>query len=133
MRIVTAYMAAALTFVVLDLIWLGYVAYGFYRQELGALLADPFNLPVAIAFYLLFMAGLTYFAIVPALESGDALKALVNGALFGLFCYATYDLTNLATLKGFSTKLALADMAWGTLVSGVSAYAGAKAALYLSS
>lgn len=133
MRTIVAYVAASLTFVVLDILWLGYIAYSFYRNELGPLLADPFNLPAAFAFYLLFMAGLLYFAISPAVESGDALKALVNGALFGLFCYATYDLTNLATLKGFSTKLAIADMAWGTLVSGISAFAGAKAALYLSS
>lgn len=128
MRMLAAYVAAGLTFLALDLIWLGYVAYGFYRTELGPLLAEPINIPAAAAFYLIFLSGLTFFAISPALTEGGMSRALVLGALFGFFCYATYDLTNLATIKGFPIRVALVDMVWGAVLSGISAAAGTKAA-----
>jgi uncharacterized membrane protein len=131
MKTLVAYVAAGLTFLVLDLVWLGYVAYGFYRNELGPLLAEPFNIPAAAAFYFVFLVGLTYFAIIPALAEGGVWRALMLGAMFGFFCYATYDLTNLATIKGFPIRVALIDMAWGAALSGLSAAAGAKAASLL--
>lgn len=128
MKLVVAYLAAAAAFLTLDFLWLGYVANSFYRSELGPLLAQNFNIPVALVFYALFLIGLIIFAVAPALESGGVMRALTLGALFGFFAYATYDMTNLATLRGFSWKVALVDMAWGTAISGISAAVAAKAA-----
>lgn len=128
MRFVLAYIAASAVFLVLDMIWLGYVAHGFYRSELGPLLADKFNIPAAVAFYALFVVGLMIFAVHPALESGGVPRALLLGALFGFFAYGTYDLTNLATMKGYSYRIAFVDMAWGTVLSGLCAAAATKVA-----
>jgi uncharacterized membrane protein len=128
MKMVVAYFAAAAAFLVLDLLWLGYVASGFYRSELGPLLAESVNISAALVFYALFPVGLMIFAVGPALESGGVPRAFLLGALFGFFAYATYDLTNLATLKGFSLRMALVDMAWDGLLAGTSAAAGSKAA-----
>ncbi len=123
-RVAIAYAATAIVFCGLDFIWLGFVAKGYYQAQVGALLLDKPNLPVAAMFYALYVVGVLVFAVMPALDAGSWSKALFQGALFGLFAYATYDLTNLATLKGWSTGLALLDMAWGAVVSGVSATAG---------
>lgn len=128
MRMVVAYLAAAAVFLVLDLLWLGYIASGFYRNELGPLLAESVNIPAAVAFYALFVAGLMIFAVAPAHGSGGVLRALQLGTLFGFFAYATYDLTNLATLKGFTWRVAVVDIVWGSFLAGASAAAGAKAA-----
>jgi uncharacterized membrane protein len=112
------YAVAAATFVVLDLAWLGLVANGLYRRILGDLLRDSPNVPAAIAFYALFLAGLTYFAIAPAVDSGSLAEALLRGAAFGLVTYATWDLTNLAVLSGFPAAIVPVDLAWGTVLGG---------------
>jgi uncharacterized membrane protein len=125
MKLLVAYLTTATVFLVLDLLWIGYVGSDFYRTHLGPLMAESFNAVAAVAFYLLFIAGLVFFAVLPALESGGALRALVLGGALGLVAYATYDLTNLATLKGYPVKLALVDLSWGTVVSAISAMAGA--------
>jgi uncharacterized membrane protein len=125
MRALLPYLAATTAFVLIDLVWLGVIAKGFYRRELGTLMANPINVPVAMFFYLIFPLGLVIFAIEPA--HGNIWGALRQGALFGFFAYATYDLTNLATLKNWSAKLSLADMAWGTVLSGACAAIGAWA------
>ncbi len=115
------YAVAAVAFVVLDLIWLGLVANGLYRRIMGDLLRDSPNVPAAVAFYALFLGGLTYFAIAPAVDTGTLADALLRGALFGLVTYATWDLTNLAVLKGFPAAIVPIDMAWGTVLgAGVS-------------
>ena len=95
-----------------------------YRQELGSLLLDKPNLPIAGAFYLLYVVGIVVLAIVPALGEGGWIKALLMGAVLGLVAYGTYDITNLSTLKGWSVKLAVIDIAWGTALSAVSAAIG---------
>ncbi len=118
MKFVTTYLAAAATFLALDLLWLGVVARDFYRVQLGPLMADEINWTAGLAFYLMFVAGLVIFAVQPAMNGGTWHQAALYGALFGFFCYATYDLTNLATLKGWPLPMALADMAWGAVVSG---------------
>ncbi len=103
-----------------------------YRPFIGSMLADQFRLAPAIAFYALYAAGLTLFAVWPGLVEGGWKKALLWGGLFGLFAYGTYDLTNLATLKVWSLRLSLIDMTWGVLVSaGSSAIACAIAARLL--
>jgi uncharacterized membrane protein len=121
---VVAYIAAAVVFLGLDAIWLSRIALGMYRQELGSLLLDKPNLPIAAAFDLLYVVGIVVLAIVPALSEGGWIKALLLGAVLGLVAYGTYDITNLSTLKGWSTRLALIDIAWGTALTAVSAAIG---------
>src|SRR5436190_1493882 len=124
MTYVVAYIATAVVFLGLDALWLSKVALGMYRQELGSLLLDKPNLPIAAGFYLLYVVGIVVLAIVPALGEGGWIKALLMGAVLGLVAYGTYDITNLSTLRGWSTRLALIDIAWGTALSAVSAAIG---------
>jgi uncharacterized membrane protein len=124
MAYVVAYIATAIVFLGLDALWLSKVALGMYRQELGSLLLEKPNLPIAAGFYLLYVVGIVVLAIVPALTDGGWVKALLLGAVLGLVAYGTYDITNLSTLKGWSTRLALIDIAWGTALSAVSAAIG---------
>jgi uncharacterized membrane protein len=127
MRNLIAYGAALVAMLVLDGLWLGLVAKRMYQEALGPLMAEPVNWPAAAAFYLLYPVGLVVFVIRPELDGGGYQGALLRGALFGLIAYATYDLTNLATLKGFPLKIALADMAWGAVASAVAAGAAIAA------
>ena len=115
------YAATATLMVALDLVWLGVVAKPLYQQGIGHLMAEQPKMAVAALFYAIFALGLLVFAVLP---SGTWIQSAASGALFGFFAYATYDLTNLATLRNWPLTLALLDMAWGTLVSGVSAVAG---------
>ena len=124
MTYAVAYVATALGFLVLDAVWLGLVAKNFYQQEIGPLLLDKFNMTAAVAFYLIFVAGVVIFAVMPAVRAGSWETALLLGALFGFFAYATYDLTNLATLKGWSPTVTVIDIAWGAVVTGISATVG---------
>jgi uncharacterized membrane protein len=114
---VKLYFFSTAVFFSLDMVWLGFVAKNFYRQHIGGLLRTDVNWPGAIIFYLLFLAGVEYFAIAPSVAAGSALKAVISGALFGLITYATYDLTNYATMKDFPLIVVLVDMAWGMFLS----------------
>src|SRR3954454_14323366 len=118
-RTIVLYVAAALVFFPLDMIWLGLVARDFYRSQLGDLLLPQPNWGIAILFYLLYLVGLVVFVMIPAADKGSVVDALLYGALFGLVAYATYDLTNYATLKGYPPVLAFASMAWGAVRCGV--------------
>jgi uncharacterized membrane protein len=122
-KYLAAYAATAIVMIAIDLIWLGVVAKPLYQQGIGHLMAERPNVPFAVLFYLLFPVGLMIFAVLPNVASAW-LSVAIAGALFGFFTYATYDLTNLATLKAWPVGLALIDMAWGTMVSAVSASAG---------
>lgn len=109
-------------FFVIDMIWLGLVARNFYRQHLGGLMRPDVNWVAAIVFYLLFIVGLVVFVIEPAIDAGSLLQAVWRGALFGLVTYATYDLTNLATLRDWPVLVTVVDLAWGmVLASSVAA------------
>ena len=123
-RIVLTYLMTTVVFFAVDMLWLGVVAKGFYRRHLGPLLAEQVNWTAAIVFYLLFIAGILVFAVFPALDKGSLGRAVLLGCLFGLLTYATYDLTNLATLKGFPPIVAVVDLAWGTFLTGVVSTAG---------
>lgn len=125
MTYIAAYVAALLVFVLADMVWLGTMVSRLYRPTIGDLLLSGVNLPPAILFYLVYPVGLVIFAIVPALKSGNIATALFLGALFGFFTYATYDLTNQATLRAWSTTLTVADIAWGSILGGISALASA--------
>ena len=117
-----AYALSLFVLVVLDLFWLLGPGRPLYVSEIGGLLRSQPQLGVSLAFYLLYAAGLTYFGVMPSLKASSAVLALGQGALFGLMAYATYDLTNLAVLNGFTLRIALIDMAWGTVLSGVTAW-----------
>lgn len=123
---VTLYLMSVPVFFAIDMVWLGFVASNFYKSQLGSLMGD-INWTAAIIFYLVFLVGLTYFAIYPAAIKNSLLTAAMLGALFGFFTYATYDLTNLATLKNWPLSVTIVDMVWGTVlgatVSVVTLYA----------
>lgn len=101
-----------------------------YKQTLGDILLPSVNIAPAIAFYLLYPLGLVYFAVIPSLKSGSSSDALINGALFGLFAYATYELTNYATLRNWTLQITVVDIAYGAIASG--AVAAVAAALVLT-
>lgn len=102
---------------IIDMVWLMWLGRGFYVEEIGSLLLEQPNLIAAFTFYALYIAGLVYLVIAPAAEAESVMKAVVSGAVFGLVAYATYDLTNLAVMKGFTLKIALIDMVWGMVLS----------------
>jgi len=118
------YAGTVVVFFAIDLVWLNLVAKDFYRERIGGLLLDQFNLPVALGFYLLYIVGIIVFAVLPGIQAGSVLEALWRGALFGLVAYGTYDLTNLSTLKDWSPVLTVVDMVWGTVLTGAVASAG---------
>ncbi len=127
MTYVISYVATAISFLALDFVWLGFVAKSFYREEIGPLLLEKFNMAAAVGFYLIFVVGIVIFAVLPAVQAGSWKTALLYGALFGFFTYATYDMTNLATLKGWSPIVTIVDIAWGTALTGVAAVVGYSA------
>ena len=114
---IPALVATFVIMAVLDAIWLTLVARHFYRDNLGHLLADVTNWPPAIAFYVIYTIGTWFFATQPGVDGGSVLAAVLRGGAFGFVAYATYDLTNHATLRGWPTLVTVVDMAWGTLLS----------------
>ena len=117
MRYLKLYLVSLAAFFAIDMLWLGLAARSFYQQYLGFLMAPNPNWFVAILFYLLFNVGLLFFVIVPGLKDNSLKTTLLKAALFGLITYATYDLTNLATLKDWPALLSIVDMFWGTVLS----------------
>ncbi len=115
------YLSFLVALIVIDLAWLLGVAKNLYRNEMGDLMASEPKLLAGLAFYLLYALGVCIFVIVPALSKQSWIYALQYGALFGLFCYMTYDLTNLAVVRNFPTQLAFIDIAWGSLVTALCA------------
>lgn len=118
-----AYISAALVFFGLDFVWLSRVAIGFYRSQIGETLRDRPNMAAAGLFYLFYIAGIVYFAVLPGLQKDSLAVACLNGALLGLIAYGTYDMTNLATLKNWSLSVSIVDMLWGTVLTALSASA----------
>lgn len=119
MEAVKAYIVAFITFFLIDIVWLVVVARKLYRQELGFLMSDKPNWIAAAIFYLIFILGIVFFVIHPALEKGSWTYALFAGLLFGFITYATYDLTNLATIKNWPLKITIIDLIWGTSLGGL--------------
>jgi uncharacterized membrane protein len=119
--LVVAWITALVAFTGIDFVWLSRMGDAFYRPAMGDMVLNGFRLAPAIVFYLIYAAGLTWIAVRPALAEGGWTVALVNGAVLGFVAYATYDLTNQATLRHWSTALTVVDIAWGTLLSGVAA------------
>ncbi len=124
---IVAAITAALVFGALDAVWLSWAGPNFYRPRLGDILADSFRVMPALVFYAAYIAAIVWFAVRPGLSLGIGAAAL-NGALLGAICYATYDLTNQATMRTWSTTVTVADIAWGAFVTAVAAAAASFAA-----
>jgi uncharacterized membrane protein len=123
-KLIISYLLTTVVFFAIDMAWLGFIAKNLYRKYLGSFLSDTVNWTAAIIFYLLFIVGIFYFAILPAVEKISLAKAVLSGALFGFFTYATYDLTNLATLKNWPLPIVFIDIAWGAVLTGLVSTAG---------
>lgn len=123
-KLVSVYLASLAAFLVVDLLWLGVVAKGIYQKYLGSFLAPKPNWPAAFIFYGLFVVGVMIFAVIPALKSGEPLKAIFWGALFGFFTYMTYELTNYAVIKDWPAGIVFIDIIWGVVLSSIVALAG---------
>ncbi|MBL8031194.1 MAG: DUF2177 family protein [Candidatus Doudnabacteria bacterium] len=114
---VKLYFIALPVFFVIDMVWLGLVAKNFYRSQIGGLMKSDVNWLAAVIFYLIFIVGLVVFVVQPAMAKGSWVHALVFGALFGLVCYATYDLTNLAVAKDWPLLVTVVDLIWGAVLA----------------
>jgi uncharacterized membrane protein len=131
-KYLASYAATAAVLLLIDMVWLGVIAKSMYREGIGHLMAESPNMFAAGAFYLLYPIGLMAFAVLPNASAGGLFveatspwaRAIVAGALFGLFAYATYDLSNLATLKNWPLSLTLVDIAWGMFASALATAAG---------
>lgn len=124
MRYLLAYVGTGLVMGLLDAIWLTLMAPRVYQPAIGELLAPRPNMRAAVAFYLIYVFGIVFLAVLPALREGYAVRAATLGAVFGLVAYATYDLTNQATLRVWPAHLTLVDLAWGTFVTTAAALGG---------
>lgn len=131
-KLASLYGICVAIFFALDFIWLSTATQRIYRRYLGNLLADQPKLGIAAGFYLLFVVGIVALAVLPALKDGSVVSALWRGALFGFLAYATYDLTNLSTIRDWPWQVSVIDMAWGTALNAVVAVAGYYAAHWLS-
>lgn len=124
MRYLLAYLGAGVTMGILDALWLTVMGGRLYRPAIGAIMADRPDMRAAVVFYLLYVFGIVFLAIMPALKEGSLVRALASAAVFGLVAYATYDLTNQATLKVWPVHITLVDMAWGAFVTTAAALGG---------
>jgi uncharacterized membrane protein len=122
--IIISYVLTTIVFFAIDMAWLGFIAKDLYRKYLGSFLSDKVNWPAAIIFYLVFIAGIFIFVIGPSFEKQSATRAVLLGAIFGFIAYATYDLTNYATLKGFPLTIVFIDLAWGAVLTSIVSLAG---------
>lgn len=130
-KLIICYLLTFAVFFVIDMAWLGFIAKDFYRKHLGGFLSDQVNWSAAFIFYLLFIVGVFIFAILPAVEKNSVRTAMILGGLFGFFTYATYDLTNLATLKNWPILIVFVDVIWGIVLTGIVSTAGFYIAQWL--
>jgi uncharacterized membrane protein len=123
-KLALLYLGTAAVFFAIDFAWLSFATRRFYQPYLGELLLERPNLPVAAGFYLVYVVGIIALAIIPGLQQGSIWEAVWRAALFGFLAYATYDLTNLATVKGWAWQVSVIDMIWGTVLNSAVAFAG---------
>lgn len=112
------YLITTVIFFVIDMLWLGFVAKSFYREKLAFIFTGDVNWPAAIVFYLLYIGGILYFAVLPSMKDAQWQTALLNGAILGGMCYATYDLTNMATIRQWPLIVVVVDIVWGIVLTG---------------
>jgi uncharacterized membrane protein len=118
-KIIITYLITLVAFVAIDMVWLVWLARATYVAEIGDLLRKQPNLPAALVFYLVFAAGLVFFAVSPGLKSGSLFQTMALAAALGFVAYGTYDLTNLSVMNGFGVKIAIIDLVWGTCLSAI--------------
>lgn len=123
-KLLISYALTFVVFFIVDMAWLGFIAKDLYKKYLGGFLSEQVNWTAAVIFYLLFIVGVFIFAIMPSVEKNSVISAVTLGALFGFFTYATYDLTNLATLKGWPITIVFIDIIWGSVLTGIVSTAG---------
>ncbi len=123
-KLLLSYLGTAVVFFAVDMLWLGFIAKGIYNKYLANFLSGQVNWPAAIIFYLIFIVGLFIFVILPASDTNSLKQVILYGALFGFFTYATYDLTNYATLKDWPIQIVLIDIVWGATLSTIVSTAG---------
>lgn len=116
---IVVFLVTFIIFMVIDVMWLGLFAKKFYRKHLGFIMSDKFNMPVAVLFYVVFIIGLLFFVVGPAIKTQSFAYALLAGILFGLITYGTYDLTNMATLKDWPKTITIIDLIWGSSLCGI--------------
>jgi len=118
-KTIITYFVTLIVFVTIDMIWLMWLARPTYVAEMGDLIRKQPNLGAALAFYVMYAAGLVFFAVIPGLKSGSLMQCLALGAALGFVAYGTYDLTNLSVMNGFGFKIAMIDLIWGTCLSAI--------------
>jgi uncharacterized membrane protein len=121
---IISYLLTFIVFLIVDMFWLGIISKNLYQKYLGGFLTDRINWTAALIFYLIYVMGISIFAIYPAVNKDSAFNAILMGALFGIFTYATYDLTNLATLKGWPLNIVIIDILWGAFLSAIVSFSG---------
>jgi uncharacterized membrane protein len=124
MGFVWVYAVALVAFLAIDALWLKFVAYPLFERHIGPILREDVEIGVAAGFYVFYVAGVIYFAVVPAMEAGRLGPAVFNGALLGFLAYGTYEATNMATIKGWDWSLVLVDTTWGTVLTALTAAIG---------
>jgi uncharacterized membrane protein len=122
--IIFSYLLTFAVFLIIDMLWLGVIAKNIYQKYLGGFLTDRVNWTAAFIFYFIYVVGISIFAIYPAVNKGSVFNVILMGALFGFFTYATYDLTNLATLKGWPIPIVFIDIIWGSVLSAIVGFSG---------
>jgi len=129
MRWIIAYVTAGVAFGILDSLWLNWAGPNLYRPVIGEIMADDINIGAAATFYLLYLAGMVWFAIKPSLESRKVQTATLNGALLGTLCYATFDLTSQAVFSVWATRISVMDIIWGAFATGAASTLAAMVVL----
>lgn len=123
-KLVLSYFLTAMVFFAIDMLWLGFIAKNLYAKHLGDFLSDKVNWTAAISFYLLFIVGIFIFVIIPAVEKESWVRSMLLGGLFGFIAYATYDLTNMATIKDWPLTIVIIDMIWGFVLTATVSVSG---------
>ncbi|MEO0913694.1 MAG: DUF2177 family protein [Pseudomonadota bacterium] len=131
MSIIWIYLVSAVAFLGVDAVWLRNVMSPLFYKHVGPLLRDEFRFEAALGFYAMYVAGILYFATLPALRAGLLSEAVIKGALIGFMAYGTYEATNMTTLKGWTWSMVITDTAWGVFLTALTAVVGYLAAPYL--
>ena len=118
MKTLLTYIISTVIFFAIDMVWIGFIARNFYKEKLGFIISPNVNWAAAIIFYLIYIGGILFFAVLPSLKDANWQTALLNGAVLGLVCYATYDLTNMATIDKWPLVVVVADIIWGIVLTG---------------
>lgn len=129
MKMLLLFVVTTVIFFAVDMIWLGLIARNFYREKLAFVFTGDVNWTAAVIFYLIYIVGILYFVVIPGFAQHDWKIVLLNGALLGFLCYATYDLTNMATIRQWPIIVVLVDIAWGTVLTGTVAFLSYLAAV----